>query len=285
MARFLLVGTAGLDLIFGLSHMPHADEEMRASSLRSCRGGNAANTAVVLARLGHDVEFLGVLADAPETSVISKDFDLYGVTYQNCPIKPGLPPTSSIYLSGSSRSIVHYRDLPELDAIDFIRLDFTQYDHVHFEGRNIEQLALMLSHLKTAVPNLPISIELEKKREGMAKIIGLADLYLCSKGYAHQSGYGDAEGFLRWMHSAEHSKKTMVAWGEQGAYGMMENEAIVHIPAFPPAQVIDTLGAGDTFNAGVLDRFVDQASGRDCLQFACQIAGKKCGVVGFDFMM
>lgn len=285
MARFLLVGTAGLDLIFGLSHMPHADEEMRASSLRSCRGGNAANTAVVLARLGHDVEFLGVLADAPETSVISKDFDLHGVNYQNCPIKPGLPPTSSIYLSGASRSIVHYRDLPELDATDFIKLDFMQYDHVHFEGRNIEQLALMLSHLKMVAPSLPISIELEKKREGMAKIMGLADLYLCSKGYAHQSGYEDAEDFLRWMHSAEYSKKTIVAWGEQGAYGWMENETILHTPAFPPANVIDTLGAGDTFNAGVLDRFVDRASMHDCLQFACQIAGKKCGAVGFDFMM
>ena len=49
MAHVLLVGTATLDLVFALDHHPAADEEMRAQRLRICRGGNAANSAVVLA--------------------------------------------------------------------------------------------------------------------------------------------------------------------------------------------------------------------------------------------
>ena len=39
MSHILLVGTVTLDLVFGLEHYPQPDEEMRASSLRTCRGG------------------------------------------------------------------------------------------------------------------------------------------------------------------------------------------------------------------------------------------------------
>lgn len=42
------------------------------------------------------------------------------------------------------------------------------------------------------------------------------------------------------------------AWAEEGAIARTPCGAIVQSPAFPPHKVIDTLGAGDTFNATVL---------------------------------
>lgn len=42
------------------------------------------------------------------------------------------------------------------------------------------------------------------------------------------------------------------AWGEEGAIARTPCGVIVQSPAFPPYRVIDTLGAGDTFNAAVL---------------------------------
>lgn len=42
------------------------------------------------------------------------------------------------------------------------------------------------------------------------------------------------------------------AWAEEGAIARTPCGAIVQSPAFPPHKVIDTLGAGDTFNAAVL---------------------------------
>jgi len=197
MARILTVGTVTLDLVFGLQHHPDADEEIRADSLRTARGGNAANGAVVLAQLGHQLEFLGALADAPETYVISQDFACYGVDFSHCPSLPGRPPTSSIYLAGDTRSIVHYRNLPELSFDDFKKVPLQAFDWVHFEGRNIEAVTAMMRYVRETRPGLPISLELEKSRDGIASLFGLADLLVCTRYFAKQMQHAEPQGFLQ----------------------------------------------------------------------------------------
>jgi len=282
MARILLAGTATLDLVFGLNHHPGTDEEMRAQSLRTCRGGNAANTAVVLGGLGHQAEFLGVLADAPETAVIERDFAAHGVTFANCPRLPGRPPTSSVYLTAGNRSIVHYRDLPELDAGTLLSLDLAAYDWLHLEGRNVEVLAEALPCLRNRFPSLPVSLELEKPRKGIEALYTQADLLLCSCGFALHHGHEAAESFLQWMSgNAPHAMIT-AAWGAAGAYGRSADGRIVHAPAMRLERVVDALGAGDTFNAGIIDALLGKLSLQEALVYGCSLAGRKCTVEGFD---
>lgn len=283
MSRILLVGTVTLDLIFGLEHHPQPDEEMRAGSLRICRGGNAANSAVVLSALGHGAEFLGVIADAPESAVIEKDFHQHGVGFSHCPRLPGRAPASSIYLTGTRRSIVHYRDLPELGLDQFKALSLGEYDWLHFEGRNVEQVARMMSHARTFFPALPISLELEKYRDGIEALFGAAQLLLCSRGFAQHYGFHAPQDFLPWLQARAPQAEVVVAWGESGAYGMDGSKLICHAPAQPPLQVRDTLGAGDTFNAGMIDAQLQKLALKNALEQACQLAGRKCGVYGFDF--
>lgn len=282
MARILLVGTATLDLVFGLDHHPDADEEMRAQSLRICRGGNAANTAVVLSRLGHRAEFLGVLADAPETAVIERDFVAHEVVFAHCPRLPGRPPTSSIYLNAGSRSIVHYRDLPELNASTLLSIDLAGYDWLHFEGRNVEALSEMLAYVRNRYPYLPISLELEKPRIGIEELFGQADLLLCSRGFSAHYGYGMPQDFLRWMSGRSPRAMVVVAWGAEGAYGVAQDGVVCHAPAMELMQVVDALGAGDTFNGGMVDAIARGLPVDRALVSACLLAGRKCSMHGFD---
>ena len=281
MANILLLGTATLDLVFGLSHHPHADEEMRAQSLRTVRGGNAANSAVVLSQLGHQAEFLGTLADAPETSVIMQDFERYGVGYRHCPRLPGKPPTSSIYLAGDTRSIVHYRDLPELSAQAIEAVDLYGFDWVHFEGRNIPETQAMMQYVRNRRPDLPISLELEKPRAGMVELFGLADWLICSSGFAEASGSGEAHDFLRWMRQRAPQAQIVLASGRQGADGLDAQGVVYHAAAVPPASIVDTLGAGDTFNAAIIHAALARSGMQTMLDRACSLAGAKCGVLGF----
>lgn len=282
MARILLVGTVTLDMIFTLDHHPAADEEMRASSLRICRGGNAANTAVVLAGLGHETEFLGVLANAPELAVIESDFGRHGVSFGHCPRLPGRVPTSSIYLSGPHRSIVHCRDLPELSARWLWEMDVSRFDWVHFEGRNVPELRCMIAHVRATAPNASISLELEKSRPGVEQLFMLPDLLLCSRGFAHHHGFETPQDFLGWLFPQAAPAMTVVAWGEDGAYGMEVSGKVCHAPAQVPAQVVDTLGAGDTFNAGMIHAVATRFQMDGALESGCRLAGEKCGAQGFD---
>lgn len=56
----------------------------------------------------------------------------------------------------------------------------------------------------------------------------------------------------------------------------------VQSPAFPPRQIIDTLGAGDTFCASVICSLSKGKSLQDSISIGCQIAGAKIGLKGFN---
>jgi ketohexokinase len=282
MPRILTIGIATLDLIFGVDHYPHEDEEMRAQNLRVVRGGNASNTAVVLSQLGHQVSFAGVLADAPENQILLEDFRRFRVDVSHCVTRPGKPPTSSILLAPSgSRTIVHYRDLPEFCFEDFARIDLADFDWVHFEGRNIPELAQMLAHARKARPNLKISLEAEKPRDGLDAMLGLPDLLLCSRALAQHLGHTEAAPFLHAMRAKAPQAAIFVGWGSHGAFALDSENRIHENPAFPPARVVDSVGAGDTFNAGVIDGCVRGLRTEETLSAASQLAGRKCGLAGF----
>ena len=281
MAHILLVGTATLDIVYTLDRYPAEDDEVRARGLRVCRGGNAANSAVVLSQLGHRCSFAGVLADAAETAVIEQDFSHHGVDFLSCARMSGRPPTSSIQLTTASRTIVHYRDLPELTAEQFAHIDLTPFDWVHFEGRNVPELRKMLGRVRIVRPHLPVSLELEKPREGVELALDKPVLLICSRAYAQHCGHGAPYDFLAQLRQQAMQADLVVAWGEAGAYGLSRNGVAAHSRAFPPERVVDTLGAGDTFNAGLIDAVVHGAELPQALEAACRLAGVKCGVEGF----
>lgn len=56
----------------------------------------------------------------------------------------------------------------------------------------------------------------------------------------------------------------------------------VQSPAFPPKQVIDTLGAGDTFCATVIYSLSKGKSLQESITSGCHIAGAKVGQRGFS---
>ena len=281
MARILCVGIATLDLIFRIDHYPQEDEEMRAKSLRITRGGNAANTAVVLAALGHKTSFAGVLAEGGESALIVDDLARQGVDWSCSIRRPGRPPTSSILLAPSgSRTIVHYRDLPEFSARDFAAIDLAGFDWVHFEGRNVPELPPMMARVREAGARL--SLEVEKPRPGVEVLLDFPDVLLTGRALARAWDHLDPETFLTALRLRAPRPLIFLGWGEAGAWAL-EGSRIHHTPAFPPPVVVDTVGAGDTFNAGVIHGLLRGADVATTLREAARLAGRKCGREGFSF--
>ncbi|NXP27762.1 KHK Ketohexokinase, partial [Scytalopus superciliaris] len=92
-------------------------------------------------------------------------------------------------------------------------------------------------------------------------------------GWGDPSGWGDLRGC---------GATLICAWAEKGADAMGPDGKLVHSDAFPPEALVDTLGAGDTFNAAVIFALAEGRTLQDALTFGCRIAGRKCGIQGFD---
>lgn len=279
MANILAVGIATIDIINRVSQYPKEDDEVRAVSQTIRRGGNATNTLVVLSQLGHQCAWSGVLIDETDATIVKNDLAEHQIDLRYCKVIPhGKLPTSYINVSESSgsRTIVHYRDCPELDFKFFSKIDLNAFDWVHFEGRNVHELEKMLSWLKTHFPHLPCSLEIEKPRDGIEQLFSLADVLLFSQPYAMNQGFKSAQSFLQ---SLTMENIMTCTWGEVGAW-LKANNKIINSPAFPPPQLVDTLAAGDTFNAGIISGLAQQYSLEKTLEYACRLAGQKCGQDG-----
>lgn len=279
--RVLGVGVAALDIINKLACYPLEDEEVRVLSQRRARGGNATNTLVILSQQGHVCSWAGVLPREPDAELVLADLKHHRIQSDFC-TRPhqGKLPTSYISLSQAtgSRTIVHHRDMPEYSFQAFDRIDLDQFDWIHFEGRDVAELTPMLEKA-AAWPGLRCSLEVEKPRPGIEVLLPLADVVLFSRHYVIGRGYEQADTFLQQI--SGQVKESYVAWGELGAWAMDQAGQIYHSPAFPPQIICDTLGAGDVFNAGIIHSRMQNSSVSVALDFACRLAGYKCGIEGF----
>lgn len=288
MGRILAVGNATLDIINIVNDYPHEDQEVRASSQQFRRGGNACNTLTVLSQLGHSCSWAGTLADEPDAAKILADLDEHNIDYSALQTIPhGKVPTSYISLSRltGSRTIVHYRDLPEYRFDNFSRIDLNPVDWLHFEGRNIEELKRMMMRARTEQPNLLISLEVEKPRDGIERLFPYADLLLFSKEYALHYQHHDLHSFLHAMATQKLDAMISCTWADKGASAIERDGRMFHAPAFAPPLVVDTLGAGDTFNAGMIDQLLRGHSLELALIAASRLAGKKCGRYGLEKLL
>ncbi len=289
MARILGTGIATLDIINTVDGYPPEDSEVRALAQRVRMGGNTANTLSVLAQAGHECLFAGVLAGDMSGQRIADELTLRGIDLEYARrVEHGAAPTSYILLNqrNGSRSIVHYRDLPEYALDDFMDISaLDTCDWLHFEARNCDDLAVMLSFARSIVCDQPISLEVEKEREGLDQLWALPDILIFSRAFARGRGFAQPVAFLQAMRALAPQAMLVLPWGEQGAWALSRDGALMHSPACPPAQVVDTLAAGDVFNAGLIDALLGGKSLQHALEGACRLAGRKVGQIGIDGLM
>ncbi|MGB5832248.1 MAG: PfkB family carbohydrate kinase [Thiohalocapsa sp.] len=290
-SRVLGVGIATLDIVNLVTEYPREDAEVRASSRWVLRGGNVANTLAVLRQFGRACDWAGTLADDADAALIRADLDRRGIG-RSCAVSVtgSRTPTSYIALSGASRSrtIIHFRDLREFTARDFETVSLSDLDWVHFEGRNPVETAEMIARVRRERNDLPVSVEIEKPRDGIERLFDEPDVLVFSRVFAEETSSPgidcDPRRFLRECVAASQAELCVLPWGADGAYGIWGEGGgeIVFAPAHAPAVLADTLAAGDVFNAALIDGLLHGLALPALLARANRIAGHKCGRHGLD---
>ncbi len=285
MAKVLGIGNATLDIIHVVDRYPNENEEIRCRQRFVRRGGNAANTLVVLSQLGFACSWAGVLVNNSDGEIILDDLHRHGIDTGDCRrIDSGSVPVSSVLVSKAtgSRSITHYRDLPEYAFSDFESIALHAFNWLHFEGRNVSETRRMLESLHAGRSSIPCSLEIEKPRDGIEGLFPYADILLFSRDYGLAMGFMEPLSLLAAVREHCPHADLFCTWGAAGAVAVDRRGDVYENDAYAPAAVIDTLGAGDTFNAAVISGYLDGLDIRETLARACRLAGEKCGQYGFD---
>ncbi|KAK4181451.1 Ribokinase-like protein [Triangularia setosa] len=324
MKHLVLTGACALDTILTVPAFPAEDAKQRASSLQVRRGGNCPNTLEVLHYLFSSPEQDEIKAHlisalpSPDSPAITKIHSSFGpgsgkIDFTQCLYREGHTEPASSYIIRSletgSRTVVNYNDLPEMTAEEFKTiadrlLAGSAGDNgedswwFHFEGRIPETTLQCIRHIRGAMPtNTTISVECEKpNREGLVELASEADVVFYSSSWAESRGYRSPEACLRGEATSTGATLMLCTWGASGA-GMLTRKLgggdekdgyIHHSPATldgTPIKVVDTIGAGDTFIAGVLyaslSSHMDAWSHKAKLAFAVELATSKVQNEGF----
>ena len=269
--KLTCAGEAFEDLIFvGLERLPELGEEIKTDRFTSTIGGGAVITAVKAARLGMNTTLLSALSDAA-CARLKKEY----IRITNLR-KAGEPHAITAALStAEDRAFVTYngvntkledrlaRIIPRLKATH-IHLCFYPHDCEHWR-RVVEKLRTR--GITTSWDfgwNEPLSND-----RGLIDLIDALDFVFVNEHEARlYTGEATLEASI--AHWRQRKAITIIKIGEEGAVWIAPDRDL-HVVA-PKVKVVDTTGAGDSFNAGFLVAWMHGKSPEQCLK-----AGNKVG--------
>lgn len=239
-------------------------------------GGSGAITACGAARLGLSAGLVAVVGDDffgrfMQESLTERGVDVSGIAVD------GKRPTgvSVVLLRGQDRAILTaLGTIPELaaPAVDDARLRATRHLHVSsffLQHRLRLELAGLLSDARAAGATTSIDPNWDPREEwdgGLLDALADTDVLLVNgeeaKRIAHED---DVEAAARKL--AERGSMVVVKLGEDGAFAV-DAARFVRAPAMH-VDVVDTVGAGDSFDAGFLAGFLAARPLEDSLALAC----------------
>jgi fructokinase len=275
-------------------------------ALRALPGGGPANTAVALARLGTPTRFLGRFSN-----------DVFGTLFRDRLSASGVDLTGSV--SAPEPSTLAVADLDETGQATYTfyadsaadwqwtaaELAATQQDDAvclhtgslalvrqpgadHIE----DHLASAREHVTVSIdPNVrPLLVPPSAYRERLPRWCALADILRLSEDDLALllPGAGLEEACDTW-HAAG-ARLVVITLGGRGALASLDGHRVT-VPT-PAIDIVDTVGAGDSFTAGLLHRLaaLGHLGGRldrlsleevsDACSFATHVAAMTCSVPG-----
>lgn len=259
-------GEMTIEKIIRVNKIPKSGEEVFIKSIDDFPGGSAANTIAGLARLEIKTGFIGKIGDDAEGSFLLENMLYQGVDIENIRVSKGS--TGILIKIVDERNKFSYLFNPGVNyeiTIDDVVKDFSKVKILHItplSGTSFETQKILMRELS----NAEISIEPSHihDKNGIKKVnemIKCSDIVLINeKTLKLLTGMNYEDGARALIDSG--IKTVAVRLGKGGCYvANMKEEHL--IPRYN-VNVVDTMGAGDAFNAGFLFGVLKDKELKEC---------------------
>ena len=260
MGRLIVYGDMMLDIRVNAATFPEPGQDAIVDGLAFLPGGSAANCAATAARLGAQVEFMGITGRDPLPGLLVDDLKKYGVgTRYLREIAGAVGATIAIIGGAGERTFFSYRGAHSAISYGPTPSDLIAPDDiVHLSGYSFQTDASrdtalsLMNQAKGCGARISLDPSFHFARDfALSEILTALDFIFPNQDEAvlmtGAASPAEAATILR-----ERGAKTVVIkMGRDGC--MIESEhtkAIV--PAYSCTQIVDTIGAGDAFCGGFL---------------------------------
>ena len=276
--RVLVVGELNPDLVLAaLTSVPEAGREVVAREFAFRLGSSSAICASGLAKLGNDVAFLGTAGDDAFGRFCVQQLAAAGVDVSLVRTDPSLQTGLTVSITARDRALVtHPGAMEDLRADDVTDSVLARFRHLHVSAYFLQR------GLKPGLPSLfrraralglttsfdPGHDPYDEWGDEIRDVFrDTSVLFLNEIEMELTTGSGDIEQGLGQL--TTESTLVVVKLGARGAAAVDASGVIERVPAME-VDVVDTTGAGDSFNAGFLHGWLRDSRLAEAL---------RCGVV------
>ncbi|WP_394649788.1 ribokinase [uncultured Deinococcus sp.] len=247
----LVAGSANLDFITRVPHLPRPGETVLGPGFRTAAGGKGANQAVACARSGVPTRFFGAMGDDPYAGVLRGSLRESGV--QDLSLTLPLPTGAAFITVAESGENV-------IAVASGANAGLTPEQRPPLEGATVLVLQLEIpletvqAYARAARErDIRVILNAAPATALSAALLADVDVLVVNEGELDTlsgpgSQPGDLEGQLRRV-QAQGPRTVLVTLGGEGS-AALSGEDLIRVPA-PAVTVLDSTGAGDTY-VGVL---------------------------------
>jgi sugar/nucleoside kinase (ribokinase family) len=271
-----VIGELNVDLILNeIDSFPIVGKEMLAQTMNLTLGSSSAIFANNLSSLGTKVAFIGKIGKDPFGELVLQSLAGSGVDtkgiIQDTKAKTG----ATIVLNyGEDRAMVTHAGAMETLQFSDIELNrLTDSDHLHISSyflqkslqKDIGKLFRLAKEAGMTTSFDPQWDPAEKWEMALEKVLPFVDIFLPNEKelllLTKEATLPDAISAIKAI-----SHTIVVKRGTAGS--VLFTKSTMHAqPAFLHAKVIDAIGAGDSFNAGFIHKFILDQSIETCQKF------------------
>jgi sugar/nucleoside kinase (ribokinase family) len=272
----LVVGELNVDLILNqIDKFPEIGKETLASNMNLTLGSSSAIFASNLSTLGTKVSFAGKLGHDNFGDHIISSLKSRGVDTQFILRSVKHSTGATIVLNfGEDRAMVTYQGaMKYLTVTDVPAYALLASRHLHLSsiflqtGLSNDLIALFR---KAKESGLTTSIDpqwdpSERWEVDLKSLLPNVDVFMPNMNeLCALTNTSSLEDGLRAV--KPYCNMLVVKNGSEGAY-LWDGKELIHQPPFLNKEVVDSIGAGDSFDSGFIHKFLQQKPPKECLEF------------------